>query len=82
MDQDLLSVRGVADFFGVSLQTIRNWRRRQLLPPPSAVLPNRRALWSEAGLRSYMKSTPPQPLEELPVASHTEAHGAHRGQAA
>ena len=59
MDLDLLGARAVADFYGVTTQTIRNWQRRNLLPAPTAVLPSGRRLWSESALRARMKSTPP-----------------------
>jgi len=51
VSDELLSLRQMANRYGVSRETVRRWRREGLLPKPDVLRPRKR--WSRAALERW-----------------------------
>ena len=70
-DSQLLSLRGLANRYGVSRETVRRWRKQGILPPPDIMRP--RIRWTLAAVQAWEQGhIPPQSATNAQLALDME----------
>jgi predicted DNA-binding transcriptional regulator AlpA len=63
--ESIVGPQEVADMLGVKVETVWQWRKRDILPMPARVI-SKVPLWSAAAINSWAEETGRLTLEEIP----------------